>query len=111
MKNYDKTLIAALDPGFNIKVDDTKLLVFEFSMNHHNLILCKDCRWWIEEQWLASGASMGFCNNEMVVRITTNPSKNRKVRPDGVLLDDEGGITGQLVTGPQFGCIHGQGRC
>jgi hypothetical protein len=49
---------------------------------------------------------IGLCQNPMVIQPSYGERDNRKMRRDGVRTCDEGGYTGELMTGPDFGCIH-----
>lgn len=69
---------------------------------------CSYCRWWGDS--LSSeqiyGVQVEVCTHKMVIRPTYGKGDNWRMRRDGVMTADEGGGTDQLVTGPDFGCIH-----
>jgi hypothetical protein len=70
------------------------------------IVLCGKCRWWGEEIARAP-MSVRACTHPMVCH-PGNHGGERDMRLDGVLTADEGGATGDLMTGPDFGCIHGE---
>ncbi len=66
---------------------------------------CDTCKHW------ESCDAYGICNHPMVYRPTYGPTRRDqrhtdKFAPDRVMTMDEGGGTGELYTGPKFGCIH-----
>jgi hypothetical protein len=68
---------------------------------------CSTCKWWTVEGWLKEhGIDVGACQHPMVIQPSYGARGNRIMRRDGVLTCDEGGCTDQLMTGPDFGCIH-----
>lgn len=74
-----------------------------------NPIRCETCKWWGEKvEWLEKGVDVRFCQHPMVCQPSYGSRNNRTMRIDGVYTCDEGGCTGELITGPEFGCIHGE---
>jgi len=70
---------------------------------------CGHCRYWNAPSWLRdemNGVSVGYCTHPMVIQPNYGERNNREMRADGVWTSDEGGGTGELTTGPDFGCIH-----
>lgn len=69
-------------------------------------MFCRECVWWdVDPALMTDGVRVGRCTHQMVVQ-PTHGEYNRRMREDGVLTCDEGGYTGELMTGPDFGCIH-----
>lgn len=64
-------------------------------------ILCRDCRWWT-----------GKCYDEPKFKVCSHP----KSQPDRYIPDGFGCADGEpynhdaFVTGPEFGCIHGESK-
>jgi len=52
------------------------------------------------------GMAFGICSHPMVCQPIRGKQNNRTLRIDGVLTCDEGGGIGDLMTAPDFGCIH-----
>jgi hypothetical protein len=74
---------------------------------------CRSCRWWGRPAALHSridGVTVLECQSPMVIQPAYGERGNRAMRPDGVLTCDEGGMTGELMTGPRFGCVHHEPR-
>jgi hypothetical protein len=77
-------------------------------------VTCSSCRFWGEPGKLCQtghtedGIQLQYCQHPMVIQPTYGKRDNRKMRRDGVSTCDEGGCTGELITGPDFGCIHYQ---
>jgi len=74
-------------------------------------ITCSTCKFWgrgDESEWFepVDDVTVRFCANRMVCR----ESDGVKMQGNGVYTADEGGVTGELMTGPQFGCIHHKNR-
>ena len=69
---------------------------------------CSTCKWWGAGETFGpvDGVRVECCTNAMVVQPSYGERNNRKMRRDGVLTCDEGGGTGDLMTGLDFGCIH-----
>ena len=67
---------------------------------------CSTCKWWKREEWADDGVPVGLCQNPMVIQPSYGKKDNHNMRRDGVLTCDEGGCTGELMTGPDFGCVH-----
>ena len=69
---------------------------------------CKNCIYW--------GTPIPFPENNIDVRCCTHimvcrPSYGTEpMTSNGVLTCDEGGMTDELMTGPDFGCIHFQNK-
>lgn len=73
-------------------------------MNHD--IICLHCKSWnAKDGFSENNVAVGICTNQMVCQPTYG-TLNRRMRPDGVYTADEGGMTGEFMTGPRFGCIH-----
>lgn len=78
--------------------------------------ICKNCEFWLMEDYdgeyptgLRSPIDeilVGCCRHPMVIKPTYGEGISRKMRSDGVLTCDEGGYTGELITGSMFGCVH-----
>lgn len=69
--------------------------------------VCKTCAYWahaVDDALTADGVDVRTCNHTMVCRPTYGP--NSTMTSAGVLTMDEGGYTGELCTGPEFGCCH-----
>lgn len=75
-----------------------------------SIVKCAECRWWGDDEsvWIQNGVGARFCQNPMVCQPYYGERNNLTMRSDGVLTCDEGGCTGELITGPSFGCIHGE---
>ena len=68
---------------------------------------CSECNFWERRHgWLEGTVYIGMCAHQTVCQPTYGKRGNRKMTSDGVLTMDEGGCTGELCTGPDFGCIH-----
>lgn len=72
------------------------------------VVKCKACRWWGKKLGLVDDVDMRFCNHPMVCQPNYGKRDNRNMRADGVYACDVGGCTGELITGPEFGCFHGE---
>lgn len=70
--------------------------------------VCANCRHWRQkdEQGLSytGEQDFGLCKSNFVYRTSYGP--NKEASPMGVLTCDEGGMTGELMTGAFFGCRH-----
>lgn len=74
---------------------------------------CDSCRWWGKAgapHCGIDGVTVLECQSPMVIQPTYGERNNRNMRPDGVYTCDEGGCTGELMTGPNFGCVHYERR-
>lgn len=67
---------------------------------------CKTCKYWTGDCGAEDGVMVRFCTHKMVIQPTHGPKDQRIMIPSGVFTCDEGGATGDLMTGPDFGCIH-----
>lgn len=78
---------------------------------------CKNCRFWhlgdqdelypiTSLRSLIDRIPVGCCQHQMVIQPEYGERNNKEMTTDGVLTCDEGGYTGELMTGPMFGCIH-----
>lgn len=77
---------------------------------------CEDCIFWFlgdQDEVYPTGLHspvdrilVGCCQHQMVIQPEYGERDNIEMRVDGVLTCDEGGYTGELMTGPMFGCIH-----
>lgn len=68
---------------------------------------CQSCKYWTAEpDWLKDGIQTGDCGSPMVIQPNYGPLISRHMIPAGVLTCDEGGGTGVLTTGPEFGCVN-----
>lgn len=73
------------------------------------LAVCKNCRHWSKAlDWFdpRDGVEVRFCQHAMVCQPSHGKRDNRRMTASGVLTMDEGGCTGELCTGPDFGCRH-----
>ena len=70
-----------------------------------NMLTCSDCKYWTLTS-LEDDVTVGICCHSMVIRPAVYRVPKQLMRPDSVLTADEGGATGELITGPKFGCVH-----
>lgn len=71
---------------------------------------CSSCKWWGKKFEHAVLIDTHLCEHPMVCQPEYGKRNNKTMRADGVLTMDEGGYTGELITGPDFGCIHLEAR-
>lgn len=75
------------------------------------LKVCKTCKWWKQDEMIGNQIA-GTCQNYgMIFRdcsYNEKPSETKIMKPDGVYQFEEGGGSGDFITGPEFGCIHHQ---
>ena len=68
---------------------------------------CSSCKYWGKPyEYLEIGIDARFCQHKMVCQPEYGTRGNRTMTNSGVYTCDEGGLTGELITGPDFGCIH-----
>jgi hypothetical protein len=69
---------------------------------------CGTCAYWEIKDWMdrENGHPIGFCQSEMVCKPTYGLGDKKVFSPFKVFTCDEGGCTGELMTGSEFGCIH-----
>ena len=72
--------------------------------------LCGSCKFWgageICYEPEDGEVRMEACRHPMVCQPNYGERNNTEMRADGVWTADEGGMTGDLLTGEAFGCIH-----
>jgi hypothetical protein len=71
---------------------------------------CRRCKHW-KIGWTEDGVHIGDCQCVMVCQPNYGLTvEQRTMTADGVYTCDEGGGTGELMTGEEFGCIHWKGK-
>ncbi len=68
---------------------------------------CKDCKYWGDANpGPQDDIDIRYCNHSMVCKPSYGSGASLTMTSSGVLTCDEGGMTGELMTGPDFGCVH-----
>lgn len=68
---------------------------------------CITCQFWdAKDGFSENGVGVGICTHPMVCKPTHGPVMQRRMQIDGIYTADEGGMTGDFMTGPRFGCVH-----
>lgn len=67
---------------------------------------CRNCKWWAGPFFCEGSVTVGLCTHTMVCKPSYGDSTNKTMTQAGVLTCDEGGATGDLMPGPDFGCVH-----
>jgi len=70
---------------------------------------CKDCKWWDRESWELNRPRYQDGHYECSNELLRGGSQGGSAGASGECEDyggDGGTLTGYVVTGPEFGCVH-----
>lgn len=76
--------------------------------------ICARCKHWSQlklQAFIDISVDARCCQHWMVCQPSYGTRDNRTMTNNGVYTCDEGGYTGELITGPNFGCIHFEQDC